>query len=228
MYPFFFDWTFLLLIPALGLAFYAQAKVKGTYKTFSKVVSRRGMTGGQVARSLLDHSGLSHVQMGRVRGTLTDHYDPRKKVLNLSEGVYDSPSIAALGIAAHEAGHAMQHGLGYSPLVLRNSIVPVANFGSSLAFPLFLMGFFFRLPVFMDIGIAFFSLAVLFHLVTLPVELNASHRALRLLHSEGYLVEDEIGSAKKVLMAAAWTYVAAATMAALQLLRLILLRGSRE
>lgn len=228
MYPLLFDWTFLLLIPALGLAFYAQAKVKGTYNKYSKVASRRGLTGGQVARYLLDHSGLGHVQVGRVGGSLTDHYDPRKKVLNLSEGVYTSPSIAALGIAAHEAGHAMQHGRGYSPLVLRNSIVPMANFGSSLAFPLFLMGFFFRLPVFMDIGIAFFSLAVLFHIVTLPVELNASGRALDLLRCEGYLAEDEIGSAKKVLTAAAWTYVAAATMAALQLLRLILLRGSRD
>ena len=228
MYPFFFDWTFLLLIPALGLAFYAQAKVKGTYQKYSRVASRRGLTGAHVARYLLDHSGLSHVQVTRVRGTLTDHYDPRKKILNLSEGVYGSNSVAALGIAAHETGHAIQHGLGYSPLVLRNSIVPVANFGSSLAFPLFLMGFFFRIPTFMDIGIVFFSLAVLFHIVTLPVELNASQQALTLLSSEGYLDREELGSAKKVLTAAAWTYVAAATMAAVQLLRLILLRGSRD
>jgi Zn-dependent membrane protease YugP len=228
MYPFFFDWTFLLLIPALGLALYAQAKVKGTYKTFSRVASRRGFTGAEVSRFLMDHSGLGHVQVAKMRGTLTDHYDPRKKVLNLSEGVYGSNSIAALGIAAHEAGHAIQHGLGYSPLVLRNNIVPVANFGSSLAFPLFFVGLFFRIPTFMDIGIVFFSLAVLFHIVTLPVELNASHRALSLLSSEGYLDQEEIGSAKKVLTAAAWTYVAAATMAALQLLRLIVLRGSRD
>lgn len=217
-----------MLIPALGLAFYAQAKVKGTFQTYSKITSRRGFTGAQVARHLLDHSGLGHVQVTRVKGTLTDHYDPRKKVLNLSEGVHNSNSVAALGIAAHEAGHAIQHGLGYSPLVLRNSIVPAANFGTSLAFPLFLIGFFFRIPTFMDIGIVFFSLAVLFHLVTLPVELNASQRALVLLGSEGYLDQDEVGSAKKVLTAAAWTYVAAATMAAVQLLRLILLRGSRD
>ena len=228
MYPLLFDWTFLLLLPALGLAFYAQAKVKGTYKTFSRVASRRGLTGAQVARYLLDHSGLQHVHVSGVRGTLTDHYDPRKKVLNLSEGVHNSSSVAALGIAAHEAGHAIQHGLGYSPVVLRNSIVPVANFGSSLAFPLFLIGFFFRIPTFMDIGIVFFSLAVLFHVVTLPVELNASQRALALLRSEGYLEQDELSKAKKVLTAAAWTYVAAATMAAVQLLRLIVLRGSRD
>lgn len=228
MYPFFFDWTFLLLIPAVALAFYAQAKVRGTYRTFSRVASRRGVPGAEVARTLLDESGLSHVKVTKVSGTLTDHYDPRKKVLNLSEGVYGSSSIAALGIAAHEAGHAMQHGLGYAPLALRNNIVPVANFGSSLAFPLFLMGFFFRIPTFMDIGIVFFSLAVLFHIVTLPVELNASRRALALLSSEGYLERDEVGSARKVLTAAAWTYVAAAAMAAIQLLRLIVLRGSRD
>ena len=228
MYPFFFDWTFLLLIPALGLAFYAQAKIKGTYQKYSRVNSRRGLTGVQAARYLLDQSGLAHVQVAKVRGTLTDHYDPRKKVLNLSEGVYGSRSVAALGVAAHEAGHAIQHGLGYSPLVLRNSIVPVANFGTSLAFPLFLLGFFFRIPTFMDIGIVFFSLVVLFHVVTLPVELNASQRALALLSSEGYLEQDEVASAKKVLTAAALTYIAAATMAAVQLLRLIVLRGSRD
>lgn len=228
MYPFFFDWTFLLLIPALGLAFYAQAKIKGTYQKYSRVNSRRGLTGVQAARYLLDQSGLAHVQVTKVRGTLTDHYDPRKKVLNLSEGVYGSRSVAALGVAAHEAGHAIQHGLGYSPLVLRNSIVPVANFGTSLAFPLFLLGFFFRIPTFMDIGIVFFSLVVLFHVVTLPVELNASQRALALLSSEGYLEQDEVASAKKVLTAAALTYIAAATMAAVQLLRLIVLRGSRD
>lgn len=228
MFPFFFDWTFLLLIPALGLALYAQAKVKGTYNKYSRVPSRRGLRGDQVARYLLDHSGLGHIRVERVGGRLSDHYDPRKKVLKLSEGVYDSNSVAALGIAAHEAGHAIQHGLGYSPLVLRNNIVPVANFGTTLAFPLFLMGFFFRIPMFMDIGIVFYSLAVLFHVVTLPVELNASQRALTLLSSEGYLDRDELGSAKKVLTAAAWTYVAAATMAAVQLLRLIILRGSRD
>ncbi len=227
MYPF-LDSTFLLLIPALALAFYAQAKVKSTYRTYSKVASRRGLTGAQVARYLLDNSGQGHVQVGKIAGTLTDHYDPRKKELNLSEGVYGSTSIAALGIAAHETGHAIQHGVGYSPLAVRNSIVPVVNFASTLAIPLFFIGIIASIPGLMTAGILFFSLAVVFHLVTLPVEFNASHRAIALLGSEGYLDQDELGSAKKVLNAAAWTYIAAALMALLQLLRLIMLRGSRD
>jgi Zn-dependent membrane protease YugP len=227
MFPL-FDSTFLMLIPALALAFYAQAKVKSTYNTYSKVASRRGLTGAQVARYLLDHSGQGDVQIGQVRGTLTDHYDPRKKILNLSDGVHSSSSIAALGIAAHEAGHAIQHGLGYRALALRNSIVPVVNFGSTLAFPLFFIGLIASSTVLMDIGIVFLALAVVFHMITLPVEFNASHRALALLGSEGYLDDEELVSAKKVLMAAAWTYVAAATMAVLQLVRLLILRGNRD
>ena len=227
MYPM-FDSTFLLLIPVILLTMYAQVKVKSTYATYSKVASRRGLTGAQVARYLLDNSGQGEVQIGHVQGTLTDHYDPRKKVLNLSDGVYDSSSIAALGIAAHETGHAIQHGVGYSPLTARNSIVPVVSFASTLAIPLFFVGLLASIPMLMTVGILFFALAVVFHMITLPVEFNASHRAIALLGSEGYLDQDELGSAKKVLSAAAWTYVAAALMAVFQLLRLLMLRGRRD
>ncbi len=227
---FFWDWTFILLIPALVLAIYAQSKVKSAYAQYSRVPSRSGMTGAQVARNLLDRNGLSQVRIEKIPGILSDHYDPRTGVLKLSEGVYSSRSVAALGIAAHESGHAIQHGVGYSPLMLRNSFVPVANFGSSLAFPLFILGFLFSGPlkVLMDVGIILFSLAVVFHIVTLPVELNASQRALVLLNREGILAPKEVTAARKVLNAAAWTYVAAAAMAALQLLRLIVLRSQRD
>lgn len=228
MFPFFFDRTIILLIPALILAIYAQSKVRGAYAKFSKIRSMRGLTGAQVARSLLDANGLQGIKIEERRGTLTDHYDPLKRVLRLSSGVYRSDSIAAVGVAAHETGHAIQHKLGYLPLKLRSSFVSVANFGSSLALPLFLIGFLFRFPILMDVGIIFFSLAVLFHIVTLPVEFNASQRALTLLSQESYLSGQEVSSARSMLNAAAWTYVAATTMAVMQLVRLLLLRGSRE
>jgi Zn-dependent membrane protease YugP len=187
------------------------------------------MTGAQVARRLLDANGLGDVEVEKVEGNLTDHYDPRKRILRLSEGVYGSQSVAALGIAAHETGHAMQHGQGYLPLTVRASFVPVANLGSTLAFPLFLVGFIFTsFKVLMDVGIIFFAGAVLFHLITLPVELNASSRAITSLANGGYLVGEETRSAKAVLSAAAWTYIAAATMALTQLLRLLILRGMRD
>ena len=221
---FFFDPTMVLLIPAIILALYAQAKVRGAYSKFSQVRSRRGYTGARVARELLDANGLNYVEVEPIQGTLTDHYDPRAKVLRLSQGVYHSDSLAAVGVAAHEAGHAVQHGVGYAPLVFRNHFVPVANFGSMLAWPIFFLGFFIPHGIFfLRLGVVLFAGAVLFHIVTLPVELNASRRALKMLPSLGILARDEVAGAKKVLTAAAWTYVASATMAVMQLLRMLML-----
>ena len=227
---FFWDYTFFLLIPPLLLALYAQQKVRSTYKHFSnKLVSSR-ITGSEVARQILRLSG-ANVKVKKTAGKLTDHYDPRKRALRLSEGVYQSSSLAALGIAAHETGHALQHQSGYFPLQLRNVIYPVASFGSSLAFPLFFIGFIFSRQgpsILMDIGILLFAGAVVFSVLTLPVEFNASNRALVLLREGRYLNKEELYQARKVLSAAALTYVAAAAMAAMHLLRLFLLRSSRR
>ncbi|MCD6335870.1 MAG: zinc metallopeptidase [Candidatus Latescibacteria bacterium] len=231
MFPFFFDRTMILLIPAVLLGFYAQMRIRNTYARYSRFSSRNGWTGAQIARRMLDASGLRDVNIEQIRGKLSDHYDPKKRVLRLSEGVYASDSVAALGVAAHETGHALQHGQGYLPLRLRSHFVPVANFGSGLAWPLFFIGFFFSasgLSFLMDVGIVFFSAAVLFHVVTLPVEFNASQRALAMLGGQGYLTEEETMAAGKVLHAAAWTYVATATMAIMQLIRMVMLRGGGD
>ncbi|MDN5336334.1 MAG: uncharacterized protein PWR02_1360 [Synergistales bacterium] len=228
LYPFFFDPTILLLIPALILAIWAQMKVKGAYAQYSRVMARNGMTAKDVARRILDENGLYNIPVERTAGSLTDHYDPRGKVLRLSETVYNSPSIAAIGVAAHEAGHALQDAGAYAPLKVRNSIVPVVNLGSGMAFPLFFIGFLFGAPVLMDVGILFFVGVLVFHLVTLPVEYNASGRALKILSGTGILASDELKGARAVLNAAALTYVAATVMAALQLVRLLLLRGMRN
>jgi Zn-dependent membrane protease YugP len=228
LYPFFFDPTFLLLIPALILAGWAQFKVKGTYDRYSRIAARNGLTAKDVARRILDANGLRNIPVERIAGSLTDHYDPKAKTLRLSETVYSSPSIAAIGVAAHEAGHALQDAEAYAPLKLRNSIVPVVSLGSGLAFPLFFIGFLFGTPLLMDVGILFFLGVLLFHLVTLPVEYNASGRALRILDSTGILAADEMQGARAVLNAAALTYVAATVMAALQLVRLLMLRGMRN
>jgi len=228
---FFWDYTIFLLIPPLILALYAQQKVKSTYRLYSTKLASSRISASKVAQEILNSSGASNVRIEQAAGQLTDHYDPRKKVLRLSQGVYGSPSLAALGIAAHEAGHAIQHHSGYAPLHLRNAIYPVANLGSSLAFPLFFIGFLFSRQgpsLLMDIGILLFAGAVVFSLLTLPVEFNASRRAMGLLRDGGYLREDELQGARKVLSAAALTYVAATAMAAVQLLRLFLLRGSRR
>ena len=225
MFPFFLDPTFLLLIPALVLGIWAQSKGQGAFATYSQVYSRKGVRACDVARALMDRFGLSNITIERTPGNLTDHYDPRSKVLRLSEGVYSSPSLAAIGIAAHEVGHAIQDAQDYQPIRVRNAIVPVASLTSWLAFPLFFIGLLMRSPFFMDIGILFFLGVIVFHLVTLPVEFDASARALRLLADTGTLDSDEIGGARAVLKAAALTYVAAAVMAAAQLLRLLLLRG---
>lgn len=227
---FFFDPTFILLIPALIIAIYAQSKVKSTFQRYSRVRSLRGLTGKDVARELLDMRGLGDIPVEPVKGSLSDHYDPRKKVLRLSESVYASDSVAALGVAAHEAGHALQHADNYGPLMLRNSIAPAVSIGSNAALPLFLIGFIFAssLSWLMDVGIIFFSGAVLFSLITLPVELNSSSRALALLRQGNYLTEKELPHARAVLNAAAWTYIAAVTMALSQLVRLLILRGMRD
>ena len=227
---FFGDPTFLLLIPAFILALYAQAKVKGAYSKYGRIASASRLTGAQAATQLLQQAGAGEVTIEKTPGQLTDHYDPRKKVLRLSQGVYDSPSIAALGIAAHETGHAIQHHQHYQPMHLRSLIYPVASLGSTLAFPLFFIGFITGSgsKTLMDLGILLFSGAVAFSVVTLPVELNASKRALTLLEERRFLTPDEMVGARKVLGAAALTYVASTAMAAIQLLRMFVLRSSRD
>ena len=228
---FFYDWTFLLVIPPLILAFYAQAKVKGAYRKYSQVFASSRTTGAQAAYQLLQTAGAGDVKIEKQPGELTDHYDPRKRVLRLSQGVHDSSSIAALGIAAHETGHALQHQSHYQPMHLRSLIYPVASIGSTLAFPLFFIGFLLqkgRPNIFMDIGIMLFAGAVVFSVVTLPVEFNASKRALALLEERRFLTQDEMTGARQVLGAAALTYVASTAMAAMQLLRMFLLRQSRD
>ena len=224
---FFFDSTIVLLIPALIFAFWAQAKMKNTFRKYSQVRSGRGITGGEVARLLLDSYKLDNIPVERVQGHLTDHYDPRGKKLRLSNPVYSSDSLAALGVAAHETGHAIQHKDRYFPMNIRQVIYPAASFGSMLAFPLFFIGFLAQLPYLMDIGILFFVGALFFQVVTLPVEFNASRRALAILDQRGYIAPQEKDGVRKVLQAAALTYVAATAMAAMQLLRLLILRGRR-
>jgi Zn-dependent membrane protease YugP len=231
MIPFLFDPTWLLILPALALAIWAQFRVKNTYAKYSQVASRSGMTGAQAARRILDSQGLLNVQVEEVAGALTDHYDPRDRTVHLSQGVFESNSLAALAVAAHETGHAVQDQVGYAPMNIRARLVPVAGFGSALAFPMFFIGFIIHKASFtwmMDLGIALFGVAVLFHVVTLPVEFDASRRAMAILANGGYLAPDEVTEAKKVLKAAAWTYVAAASMAVLQLVRLLILRDSRN
>ncbi len=225
MFPFFFDPTMILLIPALILALWAQTRVKTVFARYSSVGSRRGVTAAVAARALLDRFGLSGVPVSRVSGNLTDHYDPRNKSLSLSDSVYSSTSIAAIGVAAHEVGHAIQDSVNYSPLKIRNAIVPVVGIGSSMAFPLFFIGILFRGQALMDLGILLFLGVIVFHLVTLPVEFDASNRALKVLGDTGMLSVDEIGGAGAVLKAASWTYVAATVMAFAQMIRLLFLRG---
>ncbi|MGB9859309.1 MAG: zinc metallopeptidase [Moorellaceae bacterium] len=219
------DPTFVLLLPAILLSLYAQFKVQSTFEYYSHIASHRGLTGAEVARSLLDRAGLHHVRLEMVRGFLTDHYDPRGRVLRLSPPVYQSNSLAALGVAAHETGHALQHRTGYLPLQLRSALVPVVSLGSNLAIPLLLLGLVFGLPSLARLGVYAFMLAVVFTLITLPVEFNASRRALALLESGGYLTRQELVGARQVLNAAALTYVAAALTAVLNLIRLMLLAG---
>ncbi|HVJ50547.1 zinc metallopeptidase [Desulfitobacterium sp.] len=219
----------LLLIPAIILSIYAQGKISSTYGKYSKVYSRSGYTGAQAARAILQANGLYDVQIEPVAGKLSDHYDPRDRTVRLSEGVYQGNSLASLAVAAHESGHAIQHATGYFPLQLRSTFVPVANFGSSLGPILIVVGLF--IPTFnwlLQVGILAFSLAVLFQVITLPVEYNASNRAMALLQSNGMLAQDEAKGAHKVLSAAALTYVAAALAAVLQLVRFIMIAQGRD
>jgi Zn-dependent membrane protease YugP len=225
----FWDPTMVLLIPALILAMYAQHKVRSTYEKMSRVRAASGRSGAEMAKYLLSVNGLAGVDVVPVEGVLSDHYDPGKKRVCLSQGNYGGASIAAVSVAAHECGHALQHAHGYAPLAFRTAFVPAAQIGSTLAMPLFFIGLLANLPFLLTAGILFFTGAVAFQLVTLPVEFDASRRALRELQSRGLLASgQEIGLAKKVLDAAALTYVAAATMALLQLVRLLMIRNSRD
>ncbi|HDK26471.1 MAG TPA: zinc metallopeptidase [Candidatus Atribacteria bacterium] len=224
---FFFDSTMIILIPAIILTLYAQYKVQNAYLKYSKISAKNGLSGREVAEELLMKSNLENIKIEPIEGHLSDHYDPRQKKLGLSKDIYYSRSVAAQGIVAHEIGHAIQDSTGYFPLVLRTNLVPVANIGSHMAVPLFLLGFLFSIPSLMDMGIIVFSLAVLFQTITLPVEFDASKRAVELLIKENIISQTEINSVKKVLNAAALTYVAAAAVAVLQLLRLIILRDRR-
>lgn len=224
-----YDYYYMILvIPAVLLALWAQLRVKGTFSRFSKVHTSHGCTGAQAARAILDRNGLQGVSVERVKGTLTDHFDPRANIIRLSDSVYDSASVAAVGVAAHECGHAVQHATGYGPIKLRAAIIPVTNIGSKLAIPLVLLGFVMSLTPLVNFGILLFGTMVVFQLVTLPVEYNASSRALATLDETGMLAAEELTGAKKVLSAAALTYVAALIVAVAQLLRLLLLAGGRR
>ena len=226
IYP--MDPTFLLLIPALLLAVFAQMKVKSSFAKYSQIYAARGVSADTVSRILLDNFGLQKVKVERVPGSLTDHYDPRSKVLRLSDSVSGNSSIAAIGVAAHEVGHAIQDKEGYAPLRFRNALVPLANIGSTAAFPLFLIGLFMSMEPLLNIGIILFAGVVLFHVITLPVEFDASARALKLLGNTGTLTKQELGGAKRVLTAASLTYIAATVMALAQLLRLLILANGRR
>lgn len=228
------DWTVIILIPAMIFAFWAQINVQTTFSRYKRVSNRRGLTAAGVARQILDANGLGYVQIQRVSGNLTDHYDPTAQVVRLSDSVYDSTSVAAIGVAAHEVGHACQHAEGYAPLRIRNAIIPVTRIGSGLAMPLFILGLLFSGAAstgtligdyFMVAGILLFSLSTLFQLLTLPTEFNASARALQTLEDRAILDGNELAGARSTLRAAALTYVAALASSLASLLRLLLIFG---
>lgn len=231
-YPMFYDPTYILIIIGVLLSMFASSRVKTTYAKYNRVRNHAGVTGQMAAQQILRRAGIYDVQVQRVSGELTDHYDPRNKVLRLSDATYGSTSVAALGVAAHECGHAIQHATNYLPLSIRGALVPVANFGAQISWPLILIGLFMRgdmSALLINAGIILFTFAVAFQIVTLPVEFNASSRALRILKGSGLLYEEEVSQARKVLGAAALTYVAGAASAILQLLRLLILtRGRRD
>lgn len=222
------DPTMILVLIGLILSMIASGLVKSTFSKYSRVRSMSQMTGAQAAERILHSAGIYDVSIARVSGSLTDHYDPGTKTLRLSDATYGAASVAAVGVAAHECGHAIQHQQHYAPLVLRSTLVPAANIGSSLSWPIFLVGLIASIPALTTAGILLFGLAVLFQLVTLPVEINASRRAVRLLESTGVLGASENSGVKKVLTAAAFTYVASLAASILQLLRLIILAGGRR
>lgn len=229
----FFDWTYLVIVfPFVILAMWAQVSVKSTYDKYSRVMSRRGVTAENAVRRILDSNGLNHITITRVHGDLTDHYDPKNQTIALSDAVYGNTSVAAIGVAAHEAGHAIQHAQAYAPLTARNAIVPVANFGSMMCMPLVLLGILTSYYPLAYAGIILFSLSTIFQLLTLPTELNASRRAMKILEGDGYLSDEELIGTKKVLTAAAMTYIAALFVSLASLLRLIIIvnggRGRRR
>ena len=231
MYGFYYDPTYVMVLIGVVICMLASANVNRTFQKYSRIRSHSGMTGREAADRLLHANGIYDVTVQHVAGNLTDHYDPRNKTLNLSDSTYASTSVAAIGVAAHECGHAVQHANGYAPLKIRGSLVPVANFGSTLAWPLILIGFLIQgnaSVLLINLGILLFSAAVLFQIVTLPVEFNASSRALKSLETNGILYTEEVADTRKVLRAAALTYVASAASAILQLLRLILISGGRR
>lgn len=226
---YYYDWTYFLIIIGMVLSLLASARVRSTYAKYSKQPSMSGLSGSEAAEKILHSAGIYDVTVGHVAGTLTDHYDPRNKTLNLSDNVYHNTSIAAIGVAAHECGHAIQHDRSYTPLRIRSVIAPVASFGANISWILILIGIVMGgSSVLVEIGIWMFSLAVLFQLITLPVEFNASMRAVSILGETGIMYSDEVNKTKKVLGAAALTYVAAAAASILQLLRLVLLFGRRR
>lgn len=222
-----FDPTYILVIIGVVLSLLASAKVQSTFAKYSRVRNMAGYTGAQAAEKILNSQGIYDVSVQRIQGNLTDHYDPRSKILRLSDSVYNQTSVSAIGVAAHECGHAIQHARGYVPLKIRGALVPVASFGANISWLLIMLGLFLGF-VWIKLGIILFSAAVLFQLVTLPVEFNASNRAIKLLGETGILYGDEVDKTKKVLGAAALTYVAAAAGSILQLLRLLLLFGGRD
>lgn len=223
------DWTYLVLVlPAMIFALIAQGMVQSTFNKYSKTPTKSGMTGYQAARMVLDQNGIHDVHIEQVAGNLTDHYDPKAKVIRLSDATYASNSAAAVGVAAHEAGHAAQHAQEYAPIKLRTAIIPITNIGSRLTLPLILIGAVLAIQPLVTLGILFFALSTVFQLVTLPVEFNASRRAMEALRSSGRLYDDELVASRKVLTAAAMTYVAALAVSLMQLLRLILIFGRRS
>lgn len=226
-YPMYFDKTILLIIPAIIITLWAQINVKSTFGKYSKVMSMSGLTGAEAARRILNSNGLTNVQVMMIPGSLSDNFNPKTNIVSLSESTYNNRSVAAIGVAAHECGHAIQHATGYGAIRVRNAIVPMVNVCSMLSMPIIIAGFFFSY-VLIEVGIILFSATVLFQLITLPVEFNASSRAISTIDQYGLLDTEELKGAKKVLKAAALTYVAAALSSLLSLLRLILLFGGRR
>lgn len=231
MLYYYYDWTYILVVIGAVICIAASARVKNVFSRYSRIQSHSGLTGREAAERILHRNGIYDVQVIHIGGNLTDHYNPGNKTLGLSDTVYNSTSVAAIGVAAHECGHAVQHARGYVPLAIRGSLVPVANIGSTAAWPLILIGLFMNGQTaifFINLGILLFSAAVLFQIVTLPVEFNASGRAVKVLESSGMLYPDEVDSVKKVLGAAALTYVASAASMILQLMRLVIIGGRKR
>lgn len=224
---FYFDWTILIVLPALIISAWAQINVSSTFNKYSKIPTRRGITGADAARRVLNENGLYDVKIEHIRGELTDYYDPRANVIRLSDAVYSSTSAAAVGVACHEAGHAVQHAKGYFPIKIRAAVIPATRFGSMLAMPLFFIGLIFASDALLLAGILLYSLVALFQLITLPVEFNASARAMSAIKSSGMLDPKELSDAGSVLRAAALTYVAALLTSLLTLLRLLVIAGGR-